>query len=551
MKHGCLGFVACIGALALFSAGCEDVSVSSQAPRAVPNKVVKKKQVLTQRPAKPRPKVDTQEELSIIEQAFEKSRQQTLRSGSPEEQAIGRITGEIEKYVEVGPTLVLWLIDRTSSSFPLANAVLPAARQFYQSDNVKQWSGNGEQKLLTAIAALDDKVELLLDPPSASPAAAVTALDKITQSAGGQELTFAAIKQLLERYDGLRSERRQIVIVLVSDEAGDDTSQVDELVATLKKHVIPVYAVGYPAPWGQTNPFRDSSGSGTKSGDAVGDAPDAWPNYGPETLHSERVHLPLPASGFGFRSAELDDLVDSGFGPFGIERLCRAGGGAFLAIRRGAGSFTTFGGGRIWPTGAEADFEPAVLARYAPDYVSAEDYKQLLAASKTRQALVEAAKMGRASVLDNPNLSFPKVANEAQMKRQLDEAQQVSARVAPQLDRLYEVLLAGEADRDRLESPRWQAEFDYAFGRVMAAKARNDGYNQMIAALKAGKGPKDVATYVLEPADSYETSSALKKMADKARTYLERVVKEHPGTPWAKFAADDLKAPMGWKWQGQ
>ena len=108
----------------------------------------------------------------------------------------------------------------------------------------------------------------------------------------------------------------------------------------------------------------------------------------------------------------------------------------------------------------------------------------------------------------------------------------------------------GEGDRDKLTSPRWQAQFDYAFGRTLAAKVRNDSYNQMIASLKAGKGPKDATEYNLEQADSYESSSVLKKMADKAKLYLERVVKEHPGTPWAKMAAEDLKAPMGWKWQG-
>jgi hypothetical protein len=537
-------------AAALLAVGCDDLSISPQTPTTQPKKVVKKKQVITQRSANPRPKVDTQEELSVIEQAYENSHTQAALSGSPEELAVRRVTGEIEKYVEVGPTLVIWLVDRTSSSFPLANAALPAARQFYQSESVKQWSAGGEQKLLSAVAALDDKVELLLDPPSGSPQAVREALDKITPSSGGKELTFSAVAQLLARYEGLRAEKRQLVFVLISDEAGDDATLVDEIAATLKKHVIPVYAVGYAAPWGQMNSFRKAADPATKQGDTAADQPDAWPAHGPESLFSERVHLPVPAAGFGFRSAELDDLIDSGFGPFGIERLCRAGGGAFQAIRRNAGSFSTFGGVRTWPTGAEAGFDTAVVSRYAPDYVSAEDYKKLIASSKARQALVEAAKIGRADILDNPNLSFPKVANEAQMKRQLDEAQQVSARVAPQLDRLYEVLLAGEADRDRLDSPRWQAEFDYALGRVIAAKVRNDGYNQMIAALKAAKAPRTPRRTSSRRPNSYETSSALKKMADKARMYLERVVKEHPGTPWARFAEDDLKVPMGWKWQG-
>ncbi len=535
--------------LAALAAGCDDFTINSQPPPK-PKKVVQKK-VLVAKPPKLKPKVDTQEELGLIEKAFRDSQKTSALSGAPEEAAVHRIGEEIEKYVEVGPTLVIWLVDRTSSAHSLATAALPAARQFYQSEAVRQWSADGDKKLLSVVAALDDKVELLLDPPSDNPQAVRDALDKITKSDGGKELTVAAVKQMLERYENLRGQQRQLVIVLISDEAGDDDlAAVDEIVPRLSKHVIPVYAVGYAAPWGQENPFRKSAERGIKSAGSGDESPDAWPKHGPESLASERVHLPLPAAGFGFRSLELDDLVDAGFGPFAIERICRAGGGAFLPIRRNSGSFAGFGGIRTWPTGAESGFDPAVVARYAPDYVSAADYQKLLSLSKARRALSEAAKIGRADTLDNPNLSFPKVANEAQMKRQLDEAQQVSARVAPQLDKLYDTLLPGEADRDQLIGLRWQAQFDYAFGRVIAAKVRNDSYNQMIAALKAGKGPKDATTYVLEAADSYETSSALKKMADKARTYLERVVKEHPGTPWAKFAEDDLKVPMGWKWQG-
>ena len=36
-------------------------------------------------------------------------------------------------------------------------------------------------------------------------------------------------------------------------------------------------------------------------------------------------------------------------------------------------------------------------------------------------------------------------------------------------------------------------------------------------------------------------------MATKAREYLNRVIKEHPGTPWASSAARELEGPIGWK----
>ena len=87
---------------------------------------------------------------------------------------------------------------------------------------------------------------------------------------------------------------------------------------------------------------------------------------------------------------------------------------------------------------------------------------------------------------------------------------------------LHDVLIKGEADRAKLTSPRWQAEFDLAFGRVLAIKARLDGYNSMIAALKRGKTFQKVEAKpgFSNPADNFETESTIKKSADKAKQYL-------------------------------
>jgi len=85
----------------------------------------------------------------------------------------------------------------------------------------------------------------------------------------------------------------------------------------------------------------------------------------------------------------------------------------------------------------------------------------------------------------------------------------------------------------------------------MAAKTRLDGYNSMIAALKRGKTFKDPESksWKLVSADNFETESTIKKMADKAKGYLERVTTEHSKTPWATIAEEELKLPLGWAWE--
>ena len=86
-------------------------------------------------------------------------------------------------------------------------------------------------------------------------------------------------------------------------------------------------------------------------------------------------------------------------------------------------------------------------------------------------------------------------------------------------------------------------------GLTLAAKARLDGYNTTLAVLKQGKNfaNADSTKWVLEPADELAVASTIDKMAKQSRKYLERVVKEHQGTPWAVIAERELEHPAGWK----
>jgi hypothetical protein len=114
-----------------------------------------------------------------------------------------------------------------------------------------------------------------------------------------------------------------------------------------------------------------------------------------------------------------------------------------------------------------------------------------------------------------------------------------------------EILKPGEADREKEASPRWQAGFDLAMGRILAANVRTTGYNAMLATAKRGMKftePKN-NTWIIEPANEITAGSLYQKMGDKAKMYLERVVNDHPNTPWALLAKKELDQPLGWAWK--
>jgi len=490
---------------------------------------------------------ELQKELDTIARAYDASRSKFHARGTSEEAALRKIGAELLASLDLGPTLVVWLLDQTPSARPMTEEAIAAICGIYDSADLQaavRGSAAGDKPLLlTSVVGISDQEQFIVDPPSADLKAVKEALGGLPESSSGREMVFTAIKQALDKYLPMRTrERREVLFVVITDEAGDDGGLVDEVAELARKNAIPIYAIGSPAPWGQTNPLADNPKmAGSKAAD------DSTPTYGPESRFSERVEL--DSWGENGPTAQIGALVDSGFGPFALEKLCRASRGRFVAIRdEGSGSQAV--AAMFWPSGSELRFAEEAVSKYVPDYGSEADYRQLLAENKCRAALHEAAKLPHVKLEGMPVVRFPKGA-EAKVAKQTSQAQQFAARNLPELDRLLGILSPAEADREKLTGPRWQAQFDLAIGRVLANKARLDGYNSMIAALKRGKTFQNAAsdTWMLEAADNFETESTIKRMAERAKTYLERVVKEHPGTPWAAIAEEELKTPLGWTWK--
>ena len=455
-------------------------------------------------------------------------------------EAADRATSIVQDSAEFAPTLVVWLFDTSASSMQWGGDIYAAIRDFYAQPTSKTKSEGGEAQLKTAIVTFGQSVDFAVEPTGDNQEV-VKAIDALRLDDSGSEVTFEAIQLALKKYLPIRRrDRREVVFIVISDEAGDDWEMVDELIETPRKYAMPIYVIGVPAPFGRIAALDDSieGGDGPRDGDA------ATPLIlqGPESRGVERIRLKFAGFNDDF------ELVDSGFGPFGLERLCRASGGAFLAVR-GYDS-RAMGTRRLrWPTSGTLRFEPETMRRYLPDQVDKAGYDALVQQNSARQAIWQAARLGEVEILLDPQLHFVK-RDEAAMKQQLDKAQQAAAKVAPAVDQLYEVLRDGTRARAELSGPRWQAAFDLAFGRVCAAKARIDGYNAMLAGLKRGRNfeKPTSTTWILEASDVTEASSSLRNLAQRATTHLQRVVDEHPGTPWAAIAEFELKTPFGWKW---
>jgi hypothetical protein len=334
---------------------------------------------------------------------------------------------------------------------------------------------------------------------------------------------------------------RNVMIVVFTDESGDDVDRHEATIDQCQKLAIPVYVVGRPAPFG-----RETAYVKWVDPDPNFDQRPQWVpvSLGPETRLPEVLKL------YFVGSKGHEELVDSGFGPYGLTKLCYETGGIYFAVHpnRVVGRHVSGFDTETLTAHISEFFDPEIMKKYQPDYVSEREYRRRLADNRAQAALIEAAQLSWASPLDDFDTRFPR-RDDATLASNLSRAQRASAIRQPELDLLCQILLDGQKDREKIRSMRWQAGFDLALGRALAAKVRNDGYNVMLAKAKQGLAFANGAnnTWQLQ-SDSELANSTLEKLGEQAVTLLHHVAKEHQGTPWAAMARKELQTPLGWRW---
>lgn len=478
--------------------------------------------------------------------------------------AIDRIAEVIRDRMAEGDLMVVWLFDQSASLRAQRSDI---AKQFdrvyqqlerFQELDKKQIRENDiDPPLLTDIYQFGQTVSPLLPKPTYKLDKLRDAVSNVVRDDSGKENVMRSVLTVAKKYRSMArvvprtgKPKRNVMMILVSDEAGDDVHLTDQTVRYCVDARLSVYAIGVPAPFGRQQTevkWVDPDPQYDQTPRA------AIVDQGAETPRPERLRL-------GFIDGREDfEQIDSGFGPFYLTRLCSETGGLYFAVHpnRTGKRRVRWGKVKNYASKLTYFFEPEIMSKYQPSYVSVKSYNESLTQNKARQALVQAAEFTRTGEpLRSPQLRFPRL-NEGAFTRSVNEAQKNAAFVAPELERLMQNLKAGEADREKEEDARWQAGFDLAIGRAIAAHLRASTYNGMLAMVKTSMKfdpPKDANTpqnntWVLRPSEKIETGSRDAQLADKAKKYLTRIVEEHPGTPWALIAQEELKIPIGWEWR--
>lgn len=465
--------------------------------------------------------------------------------------AVDRLTYEILQSMESQPTLVVWLFDASGSLIRRRQEIRDRFDRIYDELGIVQGDSftadREDAPLLTSVMAFGSSISLQTQAPTNDLEEIKSAVDSVPVDTSGQELTFSALYQALEKYKAFRRKpksgpARNIMMVVVTDERGDDIAGLEKTIDLYQKFAVPVYVLGVPAPFGREQTFVKYVDP-----DPAYDQTPSWApvDQGPESAFPERVKI-----GYELNAYE-EPVVDSGFGPYALSRLCYETGGMYFSIHpnRRLGSRVSRREVEVLASNMTYFFDPQVMIRYQPDYVSLAEYRQRLQSSPLRQSLRQAADFVRTGRLEQPRMRFERI-NEASFVEAVSRAQTEAARLEPKLNSLVELLEKGAAHRDRELSPRWLANFDLSYGTALAEKVRAETYNLMLANAKQGlqySDPKN-NTWTIRPSNEISVGSRYQKAAELARETLTRVVKEHPGTPWELLAKQQLSRPIGWTW---
>ena len=270
--------------------------------------------------------------------------------------SVDRITTEILARLELSDVLVVWLMDASESLRPRREKIIEHFTRVY--DELDELSADRGDSLLTSIASFGRGMKIATSEPTADRSEIQAAVRSIEGDESGVENVFTAIKGIAATYADMRKTDRKVMIVVVTDERGNDVAKVDEALAMVQKNEIGVYVIGPVAPFARSEVT-------VKWTDPENGRNHYLPvDLGPETAHIEHARLAIWKDGPG------TDLVSSGFGPHGLTRITHANGGLYLLS-----DDKTISG----PTFDIRDLRP-----YRPDYHSTREYEALAGSRPSR-----------------------------------------------------------------------------------------------------------------------------------------------------------------------
>lgn len=446
------------------------------------------------------------------------------------QEALDRITQEIAALLEKKDVLVIWCFDQSQSMEDDRAEIRDRVNKVYSELGLLS-RASGDH-LLTAVTSFGQGFQIHTKRPTSDRVTIREAIDSIPNDPSGFEMMCQAVGTAMNRHREF-GRKRQMVLILVTDESGDQATNQKYLERALEEarsaHCR-VYTLGREAVFGYPYVYMRWQHPDTKEWHWI------QIDRGPETAFVEQ----LQTDGFRHRY----DAFSSGFGSYEQARLARETQGIFFMLPSVESDLVR---------GSEDKRRYALEAMrpYRPDLRP----RDKVIADRDKFPL-------RTLIWKVVNDLSPYRNNEVVMRMGFsptapDYRPQMMTeitRTGPYLNYLaaaQQALEKGRPLREQEADPRWQANYDLMYAQIVAYQARM--YEYRVALQEFLKSPqttpptKDNLRHV-----AWDVGTRSETRTKESGPYVERstdlfnhVAKDHAGTPWAERAKWELARGFG------
>ncbi|QGJ68372.1 VWA domain-containing protein [Planctomycetales bacterium 10988] len=465
--------------------------------------------------------------------------------------AMDRITQELMMLLSQGPTLVIWVFDESESMKDDQEEIANRVEKVYQELGILQSKGTNNAKddpLLTSVCSYGAAYRMLTSAPTAELADIRSAMKRIPVDRSGKEVMCQAVgRAITEHKKYAQQGNRQLALILVSDESGeleDNRQHVEDAIDVAKQARCRIYALGREAVFGYPYAHIRIVEPETKIR--------FWRriNRGPESAGVEQ----LQTNGFWRRY----DAHPSGFGPYDQVRMCRESGGVFFLLPSKESNLVR---GNLVDS---EDFKYAIdsMRPYLPDLGPRAEYEE-----KRRKSVLRS---GIYQVIEDLNPYDKEKEKYIVMKRQYSLDRNEFAQEAAQqqvkaiqyikyLEKAQQEIEKLKSYRDKEPNPRWQANYDLILAQLIAYRVRLYEFGVYLEEFKKNPSPitnkpqgtnnKKMKTtnWELRLNGKILTGDKHAEERERATQLFKQVIAEHPGTPWAARAQQEIKQGYGVK----
>jgi hypothetical protein len=430
---------------------------------------------------------------------------------------------------------VVWLFDESESMKDDQQEIRSKIERVYQELGLTK-AAQGDA-LLTAVCSFGEKWTQHTRRPTYNVEEIRQAIDSVSIDPSGKEMLCQSVGQTVTQFQSFATQgRRQLALIVVSDESGDPATNVDYLEAAIdvaKRARCRIYCLGREAVFGYPYAQMRWQDPSTKL--------TYWLQIdrGPETPAVEQ----LQTNGFYRRY----DAHASGFGPYEQTRMCRETGGVFFMLPSPEVNLVARDNRK---------YELQAMRPYLPDLSPRDQYVRERDSKEFRRAIYEVIeKLNPYNPVAEPHIIMRHhfSIKPDEFSRQVQTELVKARNYVIYLDQREKEMDSLRSQRDNEPNFRWRANYDLIYAQIIAYKVRVYEYGAYLEdfirnpkPIKNPLGPNKKTTHWdLTTRQKTITGDLTAAYIVKARDLFIQIGKDHPGTPWASRADWELKRGFG------